>query len=193
MRSNNEIRSNRAGEALRFYVLNFLREAYRPESRDENMVNLLTDLMHFAAAHSIEFETLIRMAKCNFDAEKLETPANCATCNLLGGDCNPDEEDYRKPCSAYQPACPTCHGALDLQRTEVIHGVSREVYLCVHCDLPYLRDINDQDGAITYAVPCVLCHNLWPRSDAHLIHDDGCGYGHFVCEHCLNEPVPHSD
>jgi len=68
--NNNETRTARADNTLAFYVREQLGETYNPDSKDENLVDLLTDLMHFAASDNIDFELCFRMAKTNFEAEQ---------------------------------------------------------------------------------------------------------------------------
>ncbi len=72
MTNNNETRSARADNTLTFYVRKQLNETYNPDSKDENLTDLLTDLMHFATFDNIDFELCFRMAKTNFEAEQEE-------------------------------------------------------------------------------------------------------------------------
>ena len=80
-----------------------------------------------------------------------------------------------------------CGGKLALERTDVLLGITREVYTCTDCGLPFVKDTTDPDGKLEYAVPCVMCHNLWPKSSARLIHEKN-GYGHFIGQCCVEEP-----
>jgi hypothetical protein len=57
---------------MAFYVRSQLGETYNPDSRDENLIDMLTDLMHFATSDDIDFESSLRMAKINFEAEQNE-------------------------------------------------------------------------------------------------------------------------
>jgi len=70
--NNNESRVTRADNSMEFYVSEQLGEKYRPDSKDENLIDLLADLMHFADSKDIDFETSLRMAKVNFEAEQNE-------------------------------------------------------------------------------------------------------------------------
>lgn len=64
--------------------------------------------------------------------------------------------------------CQFCGDSLELQRAEVFLGLTREVYLCTDCDLPFVKDTSDLDGKLEYAVPCCMCHNLWPKPGGRL-------------------------
>ncbi len=192
MSNNNENRVTRADTTLAFYVREQLGETFNPDSKDENLVDLLTDLMHFAASDNIDFELNSRMAKNNFETERQEKQGNCKTCHVLGKECHPNEEDYSKTCSEYLPACPGCNGILDLQRTEVILGVCREVYSCIECDLSYVKDVTDPDGIIEYAVQCIICHHLWPLSSSHLVHESN-SFDHHIGECCWDERLRHCE
>jgi len=186
LRINNQSRSARVDKTLEFYVRKQLGESYNPDGMEEDLVDLLTDTMHFAAAKEIDFESILRMARSNFEAEKDETKANCGICSYLGKDCNPDEDEFELPCSEFTPCCQFCTGKLELQRTEVILGVSREIYSCVDCDLPYIKDTSDPDGKIEYAVPCIMCHNVWPKTSSHIFHESD-GFGHFIGGCCWED------
>ena len=72
MRNNNAARIARADNSMTFYVRSQLGETYHPDSKDENLIDLLTDLMHFAASDDIDFESSLRMANANFEAEQNE-------------------------------------------------------------------------------------------------------------------------
>ena len=72
MKKNNAARITRADNSMAFYVRSQLGETYNPDSKDENLIDLLTDLMHFATADDIDFDSNLRMAKANFDAEQNE-------------------------------------------------------------------------------------------------------------------------
>ena len=72
MPNSNETRVIRADNAMEFYVRQQLNETYNPDSKDENLVDLLTDLMHFAASDNIDFESSLRMATNNFEEEQKE-------------------------------------------------------------------------------------------------------------------------
>ncbi len=72
MTNSNETRAGRADNTLAFYVREQLGETYNPDSKDENLVDLLTDLMHFADSDKIDFDLSLKMAKTNFEAEQEE-------------------------------------------------------------------------------------------------------------------------
>ena len=72
MPNNNETRTARADNTLVFYVHEQLNETYNPDSKDENLVDLLTDLMHFAASDNIDFSASVRMATNHFEEEQKE-------------------------------------------------------------------------------------------------------------------------
>ena len=72
MLNSNETRSARADNAMEFCVRQQLNETYNPSSKDENLVDLLTDLMHFAASDNIDFESSVRMATNHFEEEQKE-------------------------------------------------------------------------------------------------------------------------
>ena len=192
MPNNNETRAVRADDTLAFYVRQLLNETYNRNSKDENLVDLLTDLMHFAASDDIDFELNLRMAMNNFAAEQQEKHGNCKTCHLLGKECHPNEEDYSKPCSEYMPVCPGCDEILELQRTEVILGVCREVYSCIDCELLYVKDVTDPSGVIEYAVQCIICHHLWPLSSSHLIHEST-GFSNYIGACCWDDRLRHCE
>ena len=72
MCNSNESRAARAENTLAFYVRKQLGETYNPDSKDENLVDLLTDLMHFATSDGIDFEASVRMAINHFQEEQNE-------------------------------------------------------------------------------------------------------------------------
>ena len=72
MPNNNETRVIRADNAMEFYVRQQLNEIYNPASKDENLIDLITDLMHFAASDNIDFSASVRMATNHFEAEQEE-------------------------------------------------------------------------------------------------------------------------
>jgi hypothetical protein len=72
VKNNNETRTDRADNTLAFYVRQQLNETYNPSSKDENLVDLLTDLMHFSGSDNIDFDSSLKMAKTNFEAEQEE-------------------------------------------------------------------------------------------------------------------------
>lgn len=77
--------------------------------------------------------------------------------------------------------CPDCGGLLELQRTEVFLGITREVYTCVETSSPYVKDTSDPDGKPEHAVKCTMCNNLCPRSSSHVLNDN------FIGECCWDE------
>ena len=72
MTSTNSDRAVRATHALAYYVQKQLHEAYNLASREENIIDLLTDLQHLASAENLDFKLCLRLADTNFEAERGE-------------------------------------------------------------------------------------------------------------------------
>lgn len=47
-------------------------EGYDNGSNEEDVIDLVTDLMHYCDLEDVDFETIIEMARFHFEAEKLE-------------------------------------------------------------------------------------------------------------------------
>lgn len=64
----NESRAVTAEAALKAY-LGAKKESDAPEERETNIQDLVTDLLHLAKREKVDVESLLRMAKNNFETE----------------------------------------------------------------------------------------------------------------------------
>ena len=76
MTTTNIERVTRVNDTMAFYVQKQLHETFNPGSLEENLTDMLTDMMHFAASNEIDFVKCLRMAENNYEAE-ISEEAGC--------------------------------------------------------------------------------------------------------------------
>lgn len=72
MTTTNTERATRVNDTMVFYVQKQLHEIFNPGSLEENLTDMLTDMMHFAASNEIDFVKCLRMAENHNEAEITE-------------------------------------------------------------------------------------------------------------------------
>lgn len=64
----NITRQNRGEESIRYWK-DLAGEDQHVELGDEDVIDLITDALHFASSRSMDVEAILRMAKFNHEAE----------------------------------------------------------------------------------------------------------------------------
>lgn len=84
------------------------------------------------------------------------------------------------------PHCRACDGNLELDRTDTLFGIDREIYRCTECEENYIRELTEANSPIERAVKCVGCGNLIIQSSARIFYQSD-DLTHFIGECCRDE------
>ncbi|MSM39128.1 MAG: hypothetical protein GJT30_05860 [Geobacter sp.] len=156
-----EERAGRIDTVMQAYCLTL--ESRDFDGDEDDVKDLLTDLMHFCERMEIDFEENLRVARNNYNHERLAEQGDTS-----------------------QLGCPVCGCFLEVTRTDTLLGIDRELYDCQECDETFIRELNATDSPLQRAVKCVGCGSMIPQSSARILYQRY-DYTHFIGECCWDE------
>jgi hypothetical protein len=157
----NEERADRIDTVMQAYCLTL--ESRDFDGDEDDVKDMLTDLMHFCERMEIDFEENLRVARNNYNHERLTEQGDTG-----------------------QLGCPVCGCFLDVTRTDTLLGIDRELYDCQECKETFVRELTVADSPLERAVKCVGCDNMIPQSSARVFYQSD-DYAHYIGECCWDE------